>query len=346
MSQDDQFGRPHQPDQQPDQQPGQQPGPQYGQPGGQGQQPAGGWQPPDQTQQFPAQGQYGSDQQQQGWGQQYGQPGYGQQPYGQQPQYGQQPYGQQPGWDQQHGQPGYGQQPTYGQQPSGWAPDPQQPRGTNTMAIVGFVLAFLVSPVGLVLSIIGLQQTGQRHEGGRGLAIAGIVIGALGTLFGILVVIGLIAADDSDTSSSFSDAAPGTSQPFDSTPSAPSSTPSSAPASPSAGTPAPLGDQGDGSPVAQACGTILPLVTGAQDVLKESTSPQDFQQRLDALAQQMDDAAAATGDQAFTDDVTRVTDAYRQLGSDIAGGQTPDSTELFQAGAGLGTDCAQVGVTP
>ena len=345
MSQDDQFGRPHRPDQQPGQQYGQQYGQPGDQPGGQDQQPAGGWQPSDQTQQFPAPGQYGSDQQQ-GWGQQYGQPGYGQPGYGQQP-YGQQPgYGQQAGWDPQHGQPGYGQQPAYGQQPSGWAPAPQQPQGTNTMAIVGFVLAFLVSPVGLVLSIIGLRQTGRRHEGGRGLAIAGIVIGALGTLFGILVVIGLLASDDTDSTSSFSDTATASSEPFGSDPSAPSSAPSSAPASPSAGTPAPGADQGDGSPVAQACGTILPLVTGAQDVLQESTSPQDFQQRLDALAQQMDDAAAATDDQAFKDDVTRVTDAYRQLGSDIAGGQAPDRPELFQAGAGLGTDCAQVGVTP
>ena len=69
------------------------------------------------------------------YGQQYGQPGYGQQPdygqqpqtgqpqYGEQPQYGQQPYGQpqygqpqygQPAYDQQYGQQ-YGQQPAYGQ---------------------------------------------------------------------------------------------------------------------------------------------------------------------------------------------------------------------------------------
>lgn len=50
---------------------------------------------------------------------------------------------------------------------------------TNGMAITGFVLSLLgcTWPLGLVFSIIGMSQTGKDpSQGGRGLAIAGLVI--------------------------------------------------------------------------------------------------------------------------------------------------------------------------
>ena len=71
---------------------------------------------------------------------------------------------------------------------------------TNGMAITGFVLSLLgcTWPLGLVFSIIGMNQTGKDpSQGGRGLAIAGLVIsivfavitivwwGALATMFGL-----------------------------------------------------------------------------------------------------------------------------------------------------------------
>lgn len=91
-------------------------------------------------------------------------PGYTPQPppYGQQPPYGQSPYGQQP-----YGQPGY-----------------TQPK-MNTLALVGFILSFFISVVGLILSIIGLIQINGANgmQKGKGLAIAGIIIGAIGTIF-------------------------------------------------------------------------------------------------------------------------------------------------------------------
>jgi hypothetical protein len=85
-------------------------------------------------------------------------PGYTPQP----PPYGQQPYGQQP-----YGQPPYG-----------------QPK-MNTLALVGFILSFFTAIVGLVLCIIGLSQINGSNgmQTGRGLAIAGIVIGAIQTVF-------------------------------------------------------------------------------------------------------------------------------------------------------------------
>ena len=54
------------------------------------------------------------------------------------------------------------------------------------MAIAGFVLAFLCSILGLVFSIIGLNQCNQRNQSGKGLAIAGIVISILSIVGGIV----------------------------------------------------------------------------------------------------------------------------------------------------------------
>ena len=61
------------------------------------------------------------------------------------------------------------QQPVYGQ--PGY-----QPQKTNTMAILGLVFAFVFSPLGIVFSAIGLKQIKQRREGGRGLALAGLIL--------------------------------------------------------------------------------------------------------------------------------------------------------------------------
>ena len=109
--------------------------------------------------------------------QQYTQPGYGQapqQPYGQQP-YGQQPYGQQP-----YGQP-------YAQQPAAYPQD-----RWNGMAIAGFVCSFIFSIVGLVLSIIGYNQTKKTGEKGKELALAGIIISGLSIVMTIVMSIAFV----------------------------------------------------------------------------------------------------------------------------------------------------------
>ncbi len=133
-------------------------------------------------QQAPGQQPYG----QQPYGQPpvYGQPAPGQQPYGQQP-YGQQPYGQQP-----YGQPTpYGQ--PYGQPYANYA----APAKTNGLAIAslvvslaGFISCFLSSPVGLILGIVALTKIGQSDQKGRGMAIAGVIIGGVFTLFLLFMV--------------------------------------------------------------------------------------------------------------------------------------------------------------
>ena len=76
----------------------------------------------------------------------------------------------------------------------------------NGLSIAGFSLSCaaiifnflfgLPGIVGLILSIVGLCQCNKRSEKGRGLAIAGIAIGAVLTLLMIFVYAGLILAFD------------------------------------------------------------------------------------------------------------------------------------------------------
>lgn len=58
---------------------------------------------------------------------------------------------------------------------------------TNTLAVVGFILSFFFALPGLICSIMGLKQCNQTGEGGKGLAIAGIVISAVSMFIGFIV---------------------------------------------------------------------------------------------------------------------------------------------------------------
>lgn len=59
---------------------------------------------------------------------------------------------------------------------------------TNGLAVAGFVLAFFIPLVGLVLSIVGLSQTKKRKQKGEGLAIAGIVISSVACLSWLVLI--------------------------------------------------------------------------------------------------------------------------------------------------------------
>lgn len=71
----------------------------------------------------------------------------------------------------------------------------EKPQGTNSLAIAGFVLSIcgfftgITFIIGLILSAVGLSQTKKTGQDGRGLAIAGTVIGTVGTVFSILFTI-------------------------------------------------------------------------------------------------------------------------------------------------------------
>ncbi len=100
-----------------------------------------------------------------------------QDPYGTRPPPGQPVYGPPAG---QPGQPAYGQ------------PPPAIP-GTNVMAILALVFAFVFAPLGIVFGVIGRKQIDRTGESGRGLATAGLVLGIIFTVISILAVIAMVA---------------------------------------------------------------------------------------------------------------------------------------------------------
>ncbi len=63
----------------------------------------------------------------------------------------------------------------------------QQQSGTNVVAIVGFIFAFLMPLVGLICSIIGKNKADEYGGNGRGLATAGIVISIIEMVLVIVI---------------------------------------------------------------------------------------------------------------------------------------------------------------
>jgi len=68
----------------------------------------------------------------------------------------------------------------------------QAPTKTNALAIWGFILAIFLPLIGLILSIVALSQIKNRHEGGKGLAIAGIVIASILLFFQLIIFVSLV----------------------------------------------------------------------------------------------------------------------------------------------------------
>jgi competence protein ComGC len=116
---------------------------------------------------------------------------YPQPPYGQQPQAPPPP----PGYPPQYGQPPqYGYPPQGGYMPpGGYAPGgmavPTGPTKTSGLAIAALCTALLLPAIGgllgIILGILGIKDASKPGKSGRGLAIAGLIIGIL-NLVGIL----------------------------------------------------------------------------------------------------------------------------------------------------------------
>lgn len=90
-----------------------------------------------------------------------------------------------------YGSPGYYERQPYGEQPaaSGFPPPfggYPQPSSTNGFAIASLILAFFCGLVGLICGVIALNQIRTTGQGGRHVAIAGIVISALSTVAWII----------------------------------------------------------------------------------------------------------------------------------------------------------------
>jgi len=86
--------------------------------------------------------------------------------------------------------------PVYAQQaqPAAYgAPTGRGPETFNVLAIVSFVSAFVISLAAVICGHIALSQIKKTGEKGRGFAIAGLVLGYVGILAGIITVIVVIA---------------------------------------------------------------------------------------------------------------------------------------------------------
>lgn len=68
-------------------------------------------------------------------------------------------------------------------------PGHHPPRRTNAMAIAALITAFLVAPAGIVLGIVARKQIRRTGEEGWGMATAGLVIGAVLTVLGVLAFV-------------------------------------------------------------------------------------------------------------------------------------------------------------
>jgi hypothetical protein len=70
---------------------------------------------------------------------------------------------------------------------------PQPQPGTSGLAVAGLILAFLLAPIGFILSLIAIFKTGPGRSKGRGLAIAGLIVSLLA--IGGAVTAGLVIAN-------------------------------------------------------------------------------------------------------------------------------------------------------
>lgn len=91
--------------------------------------------------------------------------------------------------------PAYGTPPAAPAAPAYAAPAYGAPASTktNVLAIVSLVSAFFVSLVAVITGHIALNQIKKTGEQGRGLAIAGLIIGYIGLVVGLIWVIVIIA---------------------------------------------------------------------------------------------------------------------------------------------------------
>ena len=71
------------------------------------------------------------------------------------------------------------------------------------MAILALVLAFVFAPAGVVLGVMARKQIRQTGEQGDGLALAGIIVGAIACAFWILAIVLWIAVFASLSNATF-----------------------------------------------------------------------------------------------------------------------------------------------
>jgi len=201
----------------------------------------------------------------------------------------------------------------------GGAPDPD---GTNTMAVLGLVFAFLLPVLGVVFSAVGLAQTRRRGQAGRGLAVAGLVV-SLVLVVAAAVVLSVVGPTVRRTL-----------------------------APPQAGVPTasslvPAGDPADQA-VVSACSAVMPAMTRLETDLGGAATVEEVAARVSSLQRQVDAAAAAAGDAAFAEHARALAADFGRLVDAARDGGDPAAlvTSIEQDGMALGQDCGQAGWLP
>jgi hypothetical protein len=88
------------------------------------------------------------------------------------------------------------------QGPMPQGPMPQGPQAPlNTLAWVSVVVAFIVSPVAIVLGVLARKQIARTGERGRGLATLGAVLGSVFTVIGLATTVLVLALATTFTAS-------------------------------------------------------------------------------------------------------------------------------------------------
>jgi hypothetical protein len=107
------------------------------------------------------------------------------------------PYAAPPGWQQHYPPYGYSAPPGY--------PQPGDTNGFCIASLVcslaGILIWFLGPVLGVIFGWIGIRQIGRDGANGRGLAVAGIVIGSVMILLNVLFVVA-VATNGNDSFSS------------------------------------------------------------------------------------------------------------------------------------------------
>lgn len=174
-----------------------------------------------------------------------------------------------------------------------YAGQPQQPyqqpyqggpqRPTSVVAIIGLVLAFLLSPIGVVVSAFGIGDTRGGRKAGRGLAVAGVVVGVLGTVLWVVAIVAAVAFVRS-AAQTVTDVASS----IESLP-APSDLPSGLPSDLPSGLPTDLGDalggeDGSADVVVDSCQSVVGgAATGEVTITNSTADPASYVVNVNAL---------------------------------------------------------------
>jgi hypothetical protein len=245
----------------------------------------------------------------------------------------QQTYGQEPA-PQYPAAPGYDQNAGYGQPtPPGYEQFPQQQK-TNTMAILGLVFAFVFTPLGIVFSAIGLSQIKQRREGGRGLALTGLILSIVFLVVGIVVavIVFATAAEIVEKSAEADAAVEELAEDLEAV------DPVEEPVDAAGIDPADTG-------VLAACEVILPALVEMDGGLTAAATPEEFALVIAGTRGTIEAAAAVTTDEQFLADVQLLSSDLQTVADAVSAGQdtTPLEANLTESATYVGEDCGLAG---